>query len=296
MPTVAQLKAFHALGKEGQFIAAAERLHITQPAVSIQIRKLEEESSRTLIRRGGQRIALTEDGRKLLALIERRIRLDDEITSFLAKFDAQQRQVIVLGADGPHVALDLIAVCQRANPNLEFDVKMANWRRTWENLLDLKIDAAIMADPPQDPRVHAEIICTQSLQAWIPSGNPLAGRSEVTLKQICGYPLIFREQGSGTQHLVNSALNKHRLSPRIAMRIGSREGMREAVARGVGIGFGFNRETERSPNYACVPITGYECTNTDMLLCLQPQRSSAIFRLLSQVIGEDMAAGFRTSF
>lgn len=284
MPTAAQLKAFFALGTAGTFKAAAERLGLTQPAVSIQIRNLENESARTLVRRGGQRIELTEDGRTLLDLVERRSRIETEIAAFLAPPGAGQRQVVTLGADGPHVALDLVAACQRAHPEIEFDVRMTNWEGAWKDLLELKVDLAVMADPPEDARVHRERISSQSLQAWVPAGNPLADRAEVTLEELCAHPLVFRERGSNTQRIVSDALALRGLSPRVAMQIGSREGVREAVVRGIGIGFGFNRENDSLPGYSWVPITGHEHSNTDMLLCLQAQRTSAAFGMMSQAI------------
>ena len=278
--TYAQLKAFHAVALERNFHRAAERLFLTQPAVSIQVRNLERDSGRTLFRRGGHAVDLTEAGRALFAVTSQMFDAEASARQLLSDRDYALGRTLHLGADGPHVALDLIAALQRNAPDIRFRVSMANAEDTWENLLSLKVDAAVMANAKSDRRVLAETISKQSLMALVPAGHDLFGRKRVSLETLAACSLVFREQGSNTQRIVDEAFAARRLQVSAALVMGSREGVREAVVRGLGIGFVFDRELGQDPRCGSVRIAGFKDSNADMLLCLKEQRQSPLVAAL----------------
>jgi len=280
MATFAQLKAFHALALERNFHRAAERLGLTQPAVSIQVKKLEQDSGRSLLLRSGHKVTLTDEGRSLFELTTRIFDAESQARQMLDNRDKGVPRTIHLGADGPHVALDLIAKMQKQEPDVRFRVSLANAETTWQNLLSMQVDAAVMANSKADQRVFSQTITSQNLLALVPVDHSLSVRKELSFKDLSSCNLIFRELGSNTQRIVDDAFADLDLIPEVAMVMGSREGVREAVARGLGIGFGFNRELGCDPRFIGVPIPDFERCNKDKLLCLKKQQSAPLVKAL----------------
>ncbi len=270
----AQLKAFHAVAMEGSIQKAAARLSLTQPAVSIHIKNLEKDSGKSLFRRNGHALALSSDGEVLFETTVRMLRAEDDAKMILSSPTRQYRGTLVVGADGPHVALDLIRSFHKQNPDIRVEVIFGNAETTWSNLLNLRVDVAVLAGSPPDPRTSKKTIAKQSLTALLPVSHELANRTEISLDQISDFPLIFRESGSSTQAKLDTAFLATGLAPNPAFVMGSREGVHEAVIRGMGIGFMFSNEVGKDPRITAVPITGFEHINIDELACLKHQRSS----------------------
>lgn len=270
----AQLKAFHAVALEGSIQKAADRLRLTQPAISIQLKSLETDSGRSLVRRRGHVLQLTEDGQALFEATQRMFRAESDADVILSAPPHQYRGTLVVGADGPHVALDLIARFQIREPAVRIETIFANAEQTWANLLDLKVDCAVLAGSPEDPRVLRQVLARQSLVALVSQAHDLAGAPAVDLRQLCAYPLIFRERGSNTQRKLTHAFLAKKLAVSPALVLGSREAVYEAVVRNMGIGFVFDREAGRDSRVTAVPINGFENANIDELACLKAQRSS----------------------
>lgn len=278
--TYSQLKAFHALALEKHFHRAAEKLHLTQPAVSIQIRNLEQDSGRSLFRRMGHKVELTQDGLALFEQTRLMFEAEDKAAKLFSGSQNSVTQTIHLGADGPHVALDLILAVKARYPDIHFRVSLANADTTKESLLSLKIDAAVMANVKADSRIISQIISQQNLMALIPSAHPLSKSKSLSLETLASHNLVFREQGSNTQRIVDRAFAQAHLPIQPSLVMGSREGVREAVARGLGIGFVFDREVAEDPRYKGVQVTGFEASNADMLLCLKDQQQNPLVRAL----------------
>jgi aminoethylphosphonate catabolism LysR family transcriptional regulator len=278
--TYAQLKAFHAVAQERSFQRAAARLRLTQPAVSIQVRNLEQASAGALFRRSGHSVALTEEGRALFAITSRLFAAEGDAQRLLSGGAAAPAPTLHLGADGPHVALDLIAAVRRLAPEIRFRVTLANAEATWESLLVLQVDAAVMAETKADPRVEGRLLATQDMLAIVPRAHPLARSRRLSLERLAEEPLVLREAGSNTQRQVDEAFAARGLSPAPAAVMGSREGVKEAVARGLGIGFLFEREAGADRRYGTAKVAGLEGSNRDLLLCLKEQRKNPLVAAL----------------
>ncbi len=287
--TYAQLRAFHAVAQERSFQRAAERLHLTQPAVSIQIRNLEDASARVLFRRQGHKVKITEDGRALFEQTSRMFDAERCARELLSGSEETARPIFHLGADGPHVALGIIAKFQACKPGVDVRVTLGNADKIWGELLSLNVDAAIMANARSDPTVISKIVAVQSLTALLPAGHRFSGRRKLSLAEIADSPLIFREQGSNTQRIVDAGFAGHGLQVTPTLVLGSREGVKEAVANGLGIGFVFDREQGEDHRCVAVPLTGLNDTNRDMLLCLKDQRKSVLVDALFRASDTDCA-------
>lgn len=282
--TYAQLKAFHAVAIEGTFQKAAQRLYLTQSAVSIQLRNLQRDSKRNLFRRVGHMFQLTEEGHTLFEWTNRMFRAETNAKLFLTGASDQFHGSLILGSDGPHVGLDLIVAFRKLAPNVEVELVLANAQQTWNNVLDLTVDAAVVCTSIRDHRVITQVISRHGLVALLPRGHELADHDSLDLEQLMSFPLIFREAGSNTQWIVEHAFAEHNLQPRPTFVLGSRECVYEAVMRGMGIGFVLDQELGRDPRCVGVGIRGYESSSEDMLVCLEDQRTNPYVEALFEAI------------
>jgi len=282
--TIAQLKSFHAVALEGSIQKAAARLHITQPAVSIQIKALEQGRQISLFRRNGHVFRLTSSGQALFEATGRLFRAQRDANDILTSASGEMSGTLVLGADGPHVALELVARFRTQNPNVRIEMILANAETTWENLLSLRIDAAIMAGSPDDPRIETCGICKQNMVALLRNDHDLAGEREVSMETLAGCKLIFREGGSSTQQKINSAWQALGLHVQANLEIGSREGVIEAVKRGMGIGFVYENEVPSDNRLSHVPITDMKAANTDQLVCMKAQLTNNFIKSLFRIV------------
>ncbi len=278
--TLAQLKAFHAVATEGSIQKAAERLRITQPAVSIQIKALEQGRKVNLFRRNGHALQLTSKGQALFEAASRLFRAQKDAEDILTSAYDGMSGTLVLGADGPHVALDLVARFQAENPSVRVEMMLGNSETTWDNLLNLRVDAAVMAGAQEDPRVIRRDLCHQNMVALLRCDHDLAGERDVTMAKLAGQDLVFRETGSGTQQKIDTALLGLDQYTRPRLEIGSREGMIEAVRRGMGIGFVYENEVPPDAQLMVIPITDMKAVNTDQLLCMKDQMTNALVKSL----------------
>lgn len=280
MTTYAQLKAFHAVAIERNFHRAAERLHLTQPAISIQVGNLERDSSTILFRRNGHAVSLTEEGNVLYEATRRMFEAEGIAHELLLGKQDTYSRTIHLGADGPHAVLELIVACAASHPDICFRLTMGNAQTTWDNLISLKVDAVVMANAKIDKRVVFQDIYTQDLVALIPSDHPRACQDVVGFEDLADTSLIFREPGSNTQKIVDDALSAKRIQVNPALVLGSREAVVEAVARGLGIGFIFSKELGEDRRYVGIPVQGFGACNVDRLLVLKEQRRQPLVELV----------------
>nr|WP_298683823.1 LysR substrate-binding domain-containing protein [uncultured Dongia sp.] len=267
-----QLKAFDAVARAGSFSRAAQMLGVTQPAVSLQVAALERAYRTDLIQRNGQSLGLTSEGEGLFALTRQMFILEAEIEDFLESAETLQRGHLRFGADGPHLALDLVAQYRKLYPRVTLELVLGNATETWAALLQSAVDIAILANPPEDVRVGYVPVAQQDMMVLVPRGHAFAKRGDVGLKDLADQKVIFREHGSNTQRTLERRLKKAGLELHPILVVGSREAMIEAVSRKIGIGFIFERETNGDPRSVAVPLRELRGSNKNTLVYLKPRR------------------------
>lgn len=281
-----QLRAFDAVARVGSFSRAAQILGVTQPAVSLQVASLERAYRTDLIQRAGATLGLTQEGQALFALTRQMFSVEAEIEDFLTASLKLQRGHLRFGADGPHLALDLVAGFRKLYPGVTLELVLGNATETWNAMLQSAVDVAMLANPPEDVRVSYVPVVEQDMMLLVPRGHALAKRPDVGLKDIISEKVIFREHGSNTQRTLERRLKKLRLALHPVLTVGSREAMIEAVSRKIGIGFIFEREKNEDPRSVVVPLRELRASNRNMLVYLKPRRRRRTVQALI-----DLAAG-----
>jgi aminoethylphosphonate catabolism LysR family transcriptional regulator len=280
-----QWRAFDAVARELSFSRAAVRLGITQPAVTLQVRALEAACAMTLFRRHGTQIALTDSGRSLLALTRRMFAVEDEIREFLTASKALERGSARLVSDGPHPSLAFVAAFRRRYPGIALSVTFGNSEAAWAALLDDKADAAVVAEPPPDERLHGILLGEQRLVALLPPTHRLARRRSLRLVDLRDDQLLLREEGSTTRRILERAMRAAGTSFRSILELGSREAIREGVAMGLGISFVFEQEGGGDPRAVTIPLADVAASNRDMLVFLRGDAERAIVRAMIGIAG-----------
>ncbi|WP_303981753.1 LysR substrate-binding domain-containing protein [Dongia mobilis] len=285
MMSYSQLKAFDAVARAGSFSRAAQMLGVTQPAVSLQVAALERAYRTDLVQRSGQGLSLTTDGTALFALTRQMFILEAEIGDFLESAETLQRGHLRFGADGPHLALDLVAQYRKLYPRVTLELVLGNATQTWSALLQSVVDVAILANPPEDPRVGYIPVVKQDMMVLVPRGHAFAKRPDVALRDLAAERVIFREHGSNTQRTLEARLKKMRLALQPVLVVGSREAMIEAVSRKIGIGFIFDQEQNEDPRSAAVPLRDLRGSNRNTLVYLKPRRRRRTVQALIDIAG-----------
>jgi aminoethylphosphonate catabolism LysR family transcriptional regulator len=267
-----QLRAFDAVARCLSFSRAAEILGVTQPAVSLQVAALERGYRTDLLARHGTRISLTADGEALFVLTRQMFGVEAEIEDFLTSSEKLRRGHLRFGADGPHIALDLVAAYRARYPAITLELVLGNATQTWNAVLQSVVDIAVLANPPEDPRLGYLPLAAQNMMLLVPRGHAFARRRDIALRDIGDEAVIFREHDSNTQRTLEARLGKLGLSLRPVLTVGSREAMVEAVSRRIGLGFIFAREKNEDPRSLAIPIRDLKASSKNMLVYLKPRR------------------------
>jgi aminoethylphosphonate catabolism LysR family transcriptional regulator len=268
----AQLRAFHAVASEGGFTRGALRLGISQPAVTVQVRALEERYGVLLFRRLGQRIEPTEFGRELWQRTRRVFAELDDLAELMASAGELRVGRLEIGADGPFSVMDLVAAFIARHPGIRVAVRIGNATRVLADLREARTDLAVLNLVEPDGELHAQSLYRDRIVAFFPADHPWATRRRIDLAALAQAPLVLREPGSATRALLLQALDRAGIPPRIALELGSREAVREAVLAGLGIGVVFERELVRNPRLRSRALTGADLSATVSLACLPERR------------------------
>jgi LysR family transcriptional regulator, transcriptional activator of the cysJI operon len=267
----AQLRAFHAVASEGGFTRGALRLGISQPAVTVQVRGLEERYGVLLFRRLGQRIELTEFGRDLWQRTRRVFAELDDLEELMVSAGELRVGRLEIGADGPFSVMDLVASFIWHYPGIRVAVRIGNAARVLADLREARTDLAVLNLIGPDAELHSQTLYRDRIVAFLPADHPRAGRG-IELADLAELPLVLREPGSATRALLLQALDWAGIAPRIALELGSREAVREAVLAGLGVGVVFEKELVPDPRLRSVTVGGADLSAAVSLACLPERR------------------------
>lgn len=238
-----RIHVFRSVARHLSFSRAAEELLLTQPAVTQQIKALEDELGAPLFDRGGGRIALTAGGSALLPFAEKMHILSAEAVAAVAEASgATHAGALALGASqtiGQYVLPNLIADFLKTQPRVSITARSGNSDQMLDALLSHQIHLALIEGPEQRKDIHIEPFMEDHMVLVVPAGHDWADH-EVPLAALRDQPLLVREYGSGSRRVVEQAMAAAGLKPkslRIGMELDSTVGLLSAVEAGLGIAF-----------------------------------------------------------
>ncbi len=236
--TLRQLQVFEKVACHLNYSRAAEELYLSQPAVSMQIRQLEDHIGLPLFEQMGKKIFLTEAGRELF-------HYSRSIAQQLAEMEAvfgemkglgQGRLTLSVVNTANYFTSRLLArFCQR-HPGINVMLQVANRAAVLKQLADNSTDLAIMGQPPDGLDISAESFLDNPLVVIAAPSHPLAKLKRIKLARLALETFLSREPGSGTRSAMERIFAEHKIQPRISMEMETNEAIKQAVQAGMGLG------------------------------------------------------------
>jgi LysR family transcriptional regulator, transcriptional activator of the cysJI operon len=238
-----RLKVFRAVAEHLSFRKAGEQLYLTQPAVTLQIKALEEELATKLFERNASGVTLSEAGTTLLQYAERLQVLAEQAEHELASMKGQAAGSLVLGASttiAQYVIPKYLAAFSRRFPGVQLQVFGENTEHIADGVASGRFGLGLIEGPAMRKDLAIEDWFEDEIFVTVPASHEWAGLDAVPAKRLLDAALVVRERGSGSRHVVESALQKAGLrlgTLRIAMELDSTEAILSCVEEGLGVGF-----------------------------------------------------------
>lgn len=238
-----RLRVFRTVAEEASFRRAAERLHLSQPAVSQQIQALEEELGVVLFDRGKSRIRLTDAGTVLLGYARKGARLAEEAQAALERTRGEVIGELRIGASmtvTQYLLPHMLGAFRQQHPRVEFSVKSANTEQIVAALARGEIDLGFIEGPVSSREVFRQPVLEDRMVLIVGRRYPWPQEAAVSLDALTEVPLIMRERGSGSRRVVELALRRAGIrwkELRVAMELDSIVAIISAVEEGLGAGF-----------------------------------------------------------
>jgi DNA-binding transcriptional LysR family regulator len=232
-----QLRIFEAVARQLSYTRAAEELHLTQPAVSMQVRQLEEEVGLALFEKLGKQISLTEAGRELYHYsrsINRALQEMEEVVEAL-KGVSRGRLWVAVASTVNYFAPRLLAAFHQRYPGISLKLDVTNRERLVRLLEANAVDMVLMGQPPDAVDVESEAFMENPLVVVAPPDHPLAGGPHIPLGRLAEEVFVMREPGSGTRQAMERFFAEHGIAIRHGMQMTRNEAIKQAVRAGLGL-------------------------------------------------------------
>jgi DNA-binding transcriptional LysR family regulator len=238
-----RLTVFRKVAEHLSFRKAAEELYLTQPAVSLQIKALEEELGVALFDRSGSQVRLTPAGKALLDYAEQSSRLLHEARHAVAAFSGTQSGALTLGASttiAQYVLPRLLGEFCTTHPRVSPTLTSGNTEEIVTAVEEERIALGFIEGPPRSRDLVLTPFLEDELVLLAPAAHEWAERTQIAPEDLAHAPLLMRERGSGTRHIIELALERHhirRSGLNVVMELDSTEAIKSAVEAGFGVGF-----------------------------------------------------------
>ena len=232
-----RLQAFHAVAKHRSFTRAADALCMTQPAVTFQIRQLEEQFNTRLFDRANGRITLTQAGEIALAYAERILALSDELTTRMKEASGQEAGPLLIGASttiAEFLLPKVVGEFKCNHPAVVPQLTVANSEAVQVRVAERSLDVGFIEGESHLPALVTDVCCEDELYVVCVPSHPLARAGSIALPALAEHAYISRESGSGTREVVDHYLQKAGIALDIVMEAGSPEALKGLVATGLG--------------------------------------------------------------
>jgi DNA-binding transcriptional LysR family regulator len=236
-----RLQVFHTVARLLSFTKAAEALHMTQPAVTFQVRQLEEYFNTRLFDRTHNRITLTEVGDKVYEYAEKIFEQYALMENTVKEMTGDINGVLMIGASttiAEYMLPILLGDFKIKYPEVRIRLRVSNTDEIVSMVESNTIDLGVVEAPVANKSLVVTLCRMDQLVAIVPPNHPLSQVQEVSVKELVSYPYISREEGSGTREVINEYFNRANLSfydLNIVMELGSPEAIKGAVASGMGV-------------------------------------------------------------
>ena len=237
---IRQLKAFLAIAEAKTFTAGARRVNVTQAAISMQIRQLEDEVGLPLFTRTPRRVILTEAGEYLLERARKILREHDSALAEIAEVAGAEHGRLRIGsASAMFATQQLPFIMQKLKqkfPNADLTVSSGTSQRLVDKIMHGEIDMAFISLPVDNPNIATELLFSDEIVAIAHPKHPLANEKFISAATLAGEKLILGERGGNTRRMVDEFFAAANVKPNITMELSRQEAINQMVEMGLGVG------------------------------------------------------------
>lgn len=242
--TLRQFQVFEAVARHQSFTLAAKELHLSQPAVSMQVKQMEDQVGLPLYEQVGKRIHLTQAGQEIFhysRAIGQLLTEAEEVIEEL-KGSARGRLTISVTSTAKYFVPALLGIFHERFPGITVSLDVTNRETVVKQLSQNSVDLVVMGQPPKDMELESGIFMDNPLVIIAPPSHPLAGEKRIPLKRLEDEVFLTREPGSGTRSAIERFFNQQGVRLRTGMEIASNEAIKQSVQAGLGLGL-LSRDT-----------------------------------------------------
>ena len=236
--TLRQLRVFSAAARHLSYTKAAEELHLTQPAVSMQIRQLEENAGLPLFEQIGRRLDLTDAGRVLYDYAQRINEIIYEVDEVIKDMRGLKRGHlrVSVASTANYFVTRMLADFSKRYPEVSISLDVTNRETLLHQLKENETDIVIMGEPPSDMDLVSEAFMDNPLVVIASVDHPLVGRQQIPLETLAEQRFVLREPGSGTRGAITRFFDQRGLELKTGLEMRSNEAIKQAVEAGLGLG------------------------------------------------------------
>lgn len=238
--TFRQLRVFAEVAQQGSMTRAADVLHLTPPAVSMQIREIESQVGLLLFDREGRQISLSTAGQYFQVHAKRILGAMKDAENAMARFKKLEHGQLTIGmvSTAKYFVPRLLARFHQDHPGVDVRLRVAGNREQLVALMDAgDVDLSVMGRAPKEIATRSEAFAAHPMVFVAPPEHPYITLGNPAVAALAPYPFIVREQGSGTRAAMHGFFTEHRFEPRIMMEMSSNETIKQAVMAGMGLSF-----------------------------------------------------------
>ncbi len=238
--TFRQLRVFTEVARQGSMTQAAASLHLTPPAVSMQIKEIESQVGLLLFDREGRKLSLSTAGEYFLVHAKRLLANLKEADDAMARFKRLEHGLLTIGivSTAKYFVPQLLARFHEEHPGVDVRLRVAGNREQLISLMETgDVDLSVMGRPPKEYATRCESFAAHPFVFVCPPGHPLLRIGHPPVMALEPYSFIVREHGSGTRAAMETFFAEHRFTPRITMEMSSNETIKQAVMAGMGLSF-----------------------------------------------------------
>ena len=287
-----QLRTFCQAAKHGSYTTAAKKLYVTQPAVTAQMKLLEDHCNLKLFKKKGRKVYLTDEGKTLYQYARKIFDYEKEIEDVVQDMRKLKRGVLRLGTTKTYARYFMplmITNFRETYPHIQIHLDEGSSKNMTLSLLDFQNEIAIIAKAEEPPDVCFFPFSKEEVVLIAAPDHHLAGKSPTTFEYISKEPIIMKEIGSGTRKLVNNIFAKYNCMPVMLMETSNTEFIKQLVQRGDGISFLVKEAVAvelRDGKLATVPLQGHRLFLDISVAYLKDQHLSPPAKAFLDILGK----------
>ena len=281
-----QLRAFHYVAIYGGFSRAADILNQTQPALSDQVKRLEQAHDTLLFRRERRQVHLTQAGEGLFRLTKQFFEIEDSVGEYLDNSKAAITGTLRIVADSALHITDAIGHFRRHHPKIFLSIQTGNTEEVLARLRNYDAEVGVVGNLAGATDLATFGLGQTPIIAIAAKGFLPQDMTQMPFTDLPKWPLVFRESGSRTRANLEEAARNHKIQIKPVIEVDGREAMREVVASGAGVGFVSKAEHGHDTRLQRIAITGIDLKMIETLIYLKMRRDVPMIRAFMRSVHE----------